>query len=225
MKHTTWGLVMAAGRGEQISTEIETPFLYLNDRPVLAYSLAAFNQCPEIGGLVVVIPRERAESVLGLVQMLGLSKVKKIGVGGARRATAMADGLDHIPEDVEWVCVHDASRPMVTPAQIAETAKCAWRHGSGVLAAGIADPLASARRNKVEARLDGGAWAVLSPQTYPREALAKAYPKTAKSRRNYADDLEAMMAAGVEPRLVPTTEVSLRIQTAEDLAPVLALMK
>ena len=45
MKQAIWGLVMAAGKAEQLSSEIETAFLYLNDRPVLAYSLEAFNQC------------------------------------------------------------------------------------------------------------------------------------------------------------------------------------
>ena len=67
MKQAIWGLVMAAGKAEQLSSEIETAFLYLNDRPVLAYSLEAFNQCPEIDGVVVVVSRERAESVLGMV--------------------------------------------------------------------------------------------------------------------------------------------------------------
>ena len=86
MKQSIWGLVMATGKAEQISSEIETAFLYLNDRPVLAYSLAAFNQCPEIEGIVVVVSRERAESVLGMVKLFGFAKVKKIVVGGAKRA-------------------------------------------------------------------------------------------------------------------------------------------
>ena len=90
MKQTAWGLVMATGKSEQLSAEIETAFLYLNDRPVLAYSLAAFMQCPDISGIVVVVSRERAESVLGMVQMFGFSKVRKIVVGGARRAASMA---------------------------------------------------------------------------------------------------------------------------------------
>ena len=154
MKHITWGLVMATGRAEKISSAIETPFLYLNDRPVLAYSLAAFMQCAEIEGIVVVIPRERADSVLGLVQMLGLSKVKKIVVGGTRRPVAMALGLEHMPDEVKWVCVHDASRPMVTPAQITETAKCAWRNGSGVMTTEIGDPVVAASRNKIRPQDD-----------------------------------------------------------------------
>ena len=218
---------MAAGKAEQLSSEIETAFLYLNDRPVLAYSLAAFNQCPDVDGVVVVVSRERAESVLGMVQLFGFPKVKKIVVGGAKRAASMAAGLEYVDEDVEWVCVHDASRPMVKPDLISETIKCARRHGSGVAAVEIPDAVVSANKGAVDARLDkdGRLWAAISPQTWSRAALAKAYPKAAKNRKNYADDLEAMLAAKVEPHLVPTAALSLRIRSADDLAPVLALMK
>jgi 2-C-methyl-D-erythritol 4-phosphate cytidylyltransferase len=227
MKQTTWGLVMATGRAEQISAEIDTPFLYLNDRPVLAYSLAAFMQCADIDGIVVVVGKERAESVLGMVQMLGFSKVRKIVVGGAKRSAAMAAGLEHVDDEVEWVCVQDASRPLVTPAQITDTVKCARRHGSGVMAMAVVDPLVKAQKHAVESRMDAGGhfWTAISPQTYSREALMRAYPKAAKDRKNHVDDLEAMMSVGVEPRLVPTTTLSLRIRSTEDLAPALALMK
>ena len=227
MKQTNWGLVMATGKTEQISSEIETPFLYLNDRPVLAYSLAAFMQCPDVDGIVVVVSRERAESVLGMVQMLGFSKVRKIVVGSGKRAAAMAAGLEHVADEVEWVCVHDASRPLVTPAQISETLKCARRHGAAVAAVEIEDPLVTARKRAVATRLEseGGHWAAVSPQAYPREALAKAYPKSAKDRKNHADDLAAMTSVGIVPWLVPIAGPTLRIRTAEDLSPALALMR
>ncbi len=227
MKQATWGLVMAAGRAEQITSEIETAFLYLNDRPVLAYSLAAFMQCPDIEGIVVVVSRERAESVLGMVQMFGYSKVRKIVVGGAKRSASMAAGLEHVDDDVEFVCVHDASRPLVTAALISETVKSARRHGSGVAAVEIAEPVVSVKKGVVESRLDvdGRLWTAISPQTWPRAALVQAYPKAAKNRKNHEDDLEAMLAAKMEARLVPSAAISLRIRSADDLQPALALMK
>ena len=227
MKQAIWGLVMATGKSEQISAEIETAFLYLNDRPVLAYSLAAFNQCPDVEGIVVVVSRERAESVLAMVQLFGFAKVKKIVVGGAKRAASMAAGLEHVEDDVDFVCIHDASRPTVSAALISETVKSAGRHGSGVAATEIADAVVSAKKGAVTERQDRDErlWAAISPQTYSRAALAKAYPKTAKNRKNYEDDLAAALAEGLSPRLVPTTAISLRIRSAEDLAPALALMK
>jgi 2-C-methyl-D-erythritol 4-phosphate cytidylyltransferase len=227
MKQMTWGLVMATGKAEQISSGIETAFLYLNDRTVLAYSLSAFMQCTDIDGIVVVVSRDRAESVLGIVQMFGFSKVKKIVAGGAKRAASMAAGLEYVDEAVEWVCVHDASRPMVSAALISETIKSARRHGSGVAAMEIVDPVVAAKKNAVESRkdADGSLWTVISPQTYSRVSLVKAYPKAAKNRKNFEDDLEAMQSIGIKPWLVPTSAFSLRIRSADDLSPVLSLMK
>ena len=46
MKQAIWGLVMATGKAEQITSEIETAFLYLNDRPVLAYSQSSSTATP-----------------------------------------------------------------------------------------------------------------------------------------------------------------------------------
>ncbi len=218
---------MATGKAEQISSEIDTPFLYMNDRPVLAYSLGAFMHCHDIDGIIVVVSRERAESVLGMVQMLGFSKVKKIVVGGARRAASMAAGLAHVDDEVEWVCIHDASRPMLNADLISETIKTARRHGSGVAAVELTDPVVEARKQVLETRLDpaGRLWSVISPQTYSREVLIQAYPAAAKQRKNHADDLEAMMSVGIQPRLVPAGGLSIRIGSTADLAPVQALMK
>ena len=169
------------------------------------------------GGTPIMLSIENAAVVCG----------EKIVVGGAKRAASMAAGLEHVDEEVEFVCVHDASRPMVGPALIAETVKSACRHGSGVAAVEIPDAVVSANKGAIDARLDkeGRLWAAISPQTWHRAALAKAYPKAAKNRKNYEDDLEAMLAAKIEPRLVPTAAISLRIRSADDLAPVLALMK
>ncbi len=227
MKQMTWGLIIAIGKDEQITSDIETAFLYLNDRPVLAYSLEEFMNCPDIDGIVVVVSRDRAESVLGMVQMFGFSKVKKIVVGNSKRPASMAAGLSHMGDEVEWVCIHDASRPMVTSALISETVKSARRNGASVIAEEIVDPIVEGKKGSPISRLkiDGRIWAAISPQTYPRTALMKAYPKAAKDRKNFRDDLEAMKSVGIEPRLVPTTAISMRIRSSDDLAPVLALMK
>ncbi len=175
----------------------------------------------------MVVSRERAESVLGMVQMFGFAKVKKIVVGGAKRSASMAAGLEHVAEDAEYVCVHDASWPMVSSALIADTVKAARRHGSGVAAREMSEPVVAAKKGVVISRQDeGGAlWEVVSPQTWPREALAKVYARGSKDRGRNDEDMAVMMAQGIAPRLVPVSGLSLRIRSAEDLAPVLALMK
>ncbi|MDR0993100.1 MAG: 2-C-methyl-D-erythritol 4-phosphate cytidylyltransferase [Verrucomicrobiota bacterium] len=219
MKQKAWGLILAAGKSERISSEIETAFLYLNDRPVLAYSLSAFMQCPDIEGIVVSISRDRAESVLGMVQMYGFSKVKKIVLAGAKRSASMASALEYVDDEAEWVCVHDASRPFLEASLISETIKAARRHGSGIAAVELTEPVVCTQKGVYVSRApeDAVVWKIISPQTYSRKALMKAYPKTVKERKTHKNDLSAMLALG-EPLRFVTSPPSLCIRNAEDLA-------
>lgn len=226
MRHSAWALVMATGKAEKLAAGVETPFLYLNDRPVIAYTIAAFMQCPDIDGIVLSVPRERAESILAIVQLYGFSKVRKIVAAGPRRGTAMAAALAHVPDDVEWLCVHDPARPCLSPDIVSATVRCARRNGSGVAAVPIPDRVVAAKKNVYEADCPDGnpLWAVVSPQTWPLAALRAAYPAAARDRARFDDDWSAMLSQGVVPRLVEAPP-SFRIRTADDLAPALAEMK
>ena len=226
MRHSAWALVMATGKAEKLAAGVETPFLYLNDRPVIAYTIAAFMQCPDIDGIVLSVPRERAESVLGIVQLYGFSKVRKIVAAGPRRVPSMAAALVHVPDDVEWLCVHDPARPCLSPDTVSATVRCARRNGSGVAAVPVADRVVAAKKNVFEAECPAASplWTVISPQTWPLAALRAAYPAAAKERANFDDDWSAMISQGIVPRLVETAP-SFRIRNADDLAPALEEMK
>lgn len=224
MRHLAWALVMAAGKAEKLAPGAETSFLYLDDRPVLAYSIAALMQCPDIDGIVLSVPRERAESVLALVQLCGYSKVRKIVAAAPRRSASMAAALAHVPADVECLCVHDPSWPFPSPDTVSATIRSARRNGSGVAAVPIPDRVVSAPKGVFSAECPGQLWAVISPQTWPVAELRKAYPQTAKNRTNYDSDWAAMLAQGITPRLVPAAP-SFRIRSADDLAPALDALR
>ena len=226
MRHSAWALVMATGKAEKLAAGVETPFLYLNDRPVLAYTVAAFMQCPDIDGIVLSVPRERAESVLRLVQLYGFSKVRKIVAAGPRRAAAMSAALAHVPDDVEWLCIHDPARPCLPPETVAATVRCARRNGSGIAAVPVGDLVVSAKKGVFETECPAAnpLWTVISPQTWPMAALRRAYPAAGRERTHYDDDWSAMLAQGITPRLVEASP-SFRIRDADDLAPALAEMK
>ncbi len=224
MKQKVWGLVLAAEKTTDAAGSVEPAFLYLNDRPVLAYSLTAFMQCPDIDGVIIVINRERAESALGMVQLYGFSKVKKIVMAGARRSTSMTAALEHVDDSVDWICVHDATFPLLSPALISETIKSAKRYGSGVAATEVLEPVVTAKRHVVTAKLPEypAPWCLLYPQTYPAQKLFELYPKTAKTRKNHKDETTALLDAGEPLRLVPAPP-TVRIRTVDDLVRALAI--
>ena len=215
-----WAILVASGRGERFTSDTDTAFLTLGSRPVITYSLAAFEQCPDVMGVVVVAPKERVENVRVLVQMYGYSKVRKIVAGTTQRQTSVLAGLKMLDENVPYVVVHDASRPCVTSAQVSEVVKSAKRNGSGILALRVAEaPKVSPKGGKVSNSLDAGEiWLAVYPQAFQAAALVKGYEQAQKKKLQLSDDSEAVALVGKDVHLVVSERPSVRIAGPVDLA-------
>lgn len=228
MVHITWGLIIACGKGEQLSPEVDTPFLNLGSKPVLTYSLLAYEQCPDVSGVVVVANKDRIESVLGMSQMFGFSKVQKIVPGGSHRQTSVMNGLKALEEEVSIVSIHDASRPCITSDLVGETIKAAKRYGSGVVATEIADTVKAVEKGlKVSKTLSNGAlWTVQTPQTFRRDLLLKAYKAASRKHMTFDEDSAAIELIGEDVHLVPPAGlINIRIRSPGDFNLAAALMK
>ena len=227
MTHVTWGIIIACGKGEQLTPEADIPFLNLGSKPVLSYSLMAFEQCPDISGVVVVVSRDRVDTVLGMSQMFGFSKVQKVVSGSSQRTSAVLAGLKALAEDVTLVCVLDASRPCVTQSIIVETIKAAKRYGSGVAAVEIPDVVKEVEKGLTVARTlkSGAPWAVQTPQCFKRELLEKAYHTANRKKAQIEDDSTALELIGEEVHLVPSDSKNMRIRSADDFNMATAFMK
>lgn len=227
MVHVTWGIVIACGKDEQIAPEVDTPFLNLGSKPVLTYSLGIYEQCQDVSGVVVVVNKDRIESVLGMAQMFGFSKVQKIVAGGSSRQTSVTNGLKALEEEVSIVSIHDSSRPCITTGLLSETIKVAKRYGSGVAATELDDAIKDVEKGlSVKKTVSGGAlWLAQSPQTFRRDLLQKGYATAGKKKVSVQDDSAAVELVGGEVRLVPVGFVNIKVKTANDFNLAMSLLK
>ena len=214
-----FGIIVAAGKSERMGADVDKVFLSLGTRPVLAYSLQAFEQCPLIDGIIVVARKDRVEAARGLVQMFGFSKVRKVVAGGATRQASVMIGMAELGDDVKIVAVHDGARPCVTSALIEETIKSAKKCGSGVAAVKLTDTIKEvARGTLVTQTVDRSKlWAVQTPQTFRTDWLKKAYAQTWKKKQEVTDDASAVEMMGEAVHLVPSARSNIKITTPEDL--------
>jgi 2-C-methyl-D-erythritol 4-phosphate cytidylyltransferase len=215
-----FGIIVAAGKSERMGSDVDKAFLSLGTRPVLAYALMAFEQCPMIDGVVLVVRKDRMDSARGLVQMFGCAKVQAVVPGGPLRQTSVMHGLAELGDDVRIVAVHDGARPCVTPDLIAETVKMAKRHGSGVAAVKITDTIKEVDRgHRVVRTLDRTKlWAVQTPQAFRRELLVDAYNHVTKKGLVVTDEASAVELTENEVHLVPASWSNIKITTPEDLS-------
>jgi 2-C-methyl-D-erythritol 4-phosphate cytidylyltransferase len=222
-----YGIIVAGGKSERMGPNVDKAFLSLGTRPVLAYSLLAFEQCPMIDGVVLVVRKDRLDAARGLVQMFGCAKVQKIVAGGPLRQASVMNGLKELGDDVRIVAIHDGGRPCVTPDLIAETVKSAKRSGSGVAAVKITDTIKEVDRGCVVSRTVDRTklWSVQTPQTFRRDLLLQAYDVVTRKGMVVTDEASAVELADHEVHLVPGSWSNIKITTPEDLALAATILK
>ena len=103
-------IVLAAGRSTRMGAGPNKQFLELHGRPLLHYSLAAFQACPAVAAIVIVRRPDYAGPAAQLGQ--GFSKVTGYTDGGPERQDSVWNGLDHCPAGTQIVAVHDGARPL-----------------------------------------------------------------------------------------------------------------
>jgi 2-C-methyl-D-erythritol 4-phosphate cytidylyltransferase len=112
-------IVAAAGTGTRFGGNEEKALAVVHGRPMLAWTLLAFDGFDDIVERVVTVPSER-EDVFHkrVLDGLDLRHPVRLVAGGAERQDSVARGLAALTDRAEWVLVHDAARPLVTKTLI-----------------------------------------------------------------------------------------------------------
>ena len=112
-------LIVFAGSGSRIHSDIPKQFIRINDIEMVVYTIKKFNENPNIDEIVLVTAKEYVPYVETLVSKYELNKVKKIVEGGDTRQESVRLGLESIDYDEDDnILIHDGDRPLVSNAII-----------------------------------------------------------------------------------------------------------
>ena len=220
-------IIVAAGKSTRMGSNTDKAFLSLGAKPVLAWSLLAFEQCTDIDQIVLVVRKDQVLAAKSVAQMFGISKIRTIVAGGSRRQDSVQNGMREMDPATRMVVVHDGARPCVTPQLISDTIKCAKRNGCGVAAARIWDTIKYVERGStVDHTVDRAKlWAVQTPQAFTTALLQRAYQAVEEQKVTVTDEASAVELLGELLRLVEWRYPNIKITTAEDLPLAAAAMK
>lgn len=221
------GIIVAAGKSRRAGKDVDKAFLSLGSKPVLVYSMLAFEKCTDIDEVILVVRKEQIESARRAAQMFGCTKFKRIVAGGERRQISVAKGLAEVSEEVMIVVVHDGARPCVTPDLISATIKSAKQHGSGVAAVKITDTVKEVERKTVISKTIDRTklWQVQTPQAFKLDLLLQAFKVVNKKKKVVTDEASAVELISKKIRLVNSTSANIKITTPDDLILATALMR
>ncbi len=114
----TVAIILAAGQGSRMGTDIPKQFLTLGDKTILEHSIEAFERHSMVDEIGVVVQQEYISRVATMVQQRQYSKVRHIIVGGEERYKSSLAAIEQYAGDDCNLLLHDAARPFVAAETI-----------------------------------------------------------------------------------------------------------
>lgn len=228
-------ILLAAGTGRRMESNIAKQYMLLENKPVIWYGLQAFQQSELIDRCILVvgkgeIPYARNE----IVHKYGFSKVSDVIEGGAERYLSVNKALDVIrqkeysaTDSNATILIHDGARPFITEKIIKDTILAAEEYGACCAAVPVKDTIRIANTDglSMETPDRRHIYSVQTPQTFHADLILQAYqkliqrmPELAAEGTTITDDcmvIELMLKRSV--KLVEASYTNIKITTPDDM--------
>ena len=212
-------VIVAAGKGKRMGTEISKQFLPLCGKEILAHTVEKFEKAACIRDIILVTGGDALQDVRQMVQEYVWKKNFSVTEGGKERQDSVFLGLQQVPQDTETVLIHDGVRPFVTE-EILERSIAAAKETGGCVA-GVpakdtikvcdAEGFAIATPNRSTLRQ------IQTPQTFRRKEILAAYEKAKADGFLGTDDASVAEHSGFPVLVIMGSYSNIKITTKEDL--------
>ena len=219
-----FAIIPAAGSGSRFGAPLPKQYLTINGLPIIRHAIDALLADARIARVVVVLSPEDNDWHEGCLPTQSQDRVSVIRIGGATRAESVLNGISWLVknsnvESKDWILVHDAARPCLTPVQIdALITSLSDDPVGGLLAIPVADTVKRAdTAQRVEATVDRRSlWQAQTPQMFRLDLLQRALG--AIDLAVATDESAAIEALGYAPKLVAGSLANLKVTYPADLS-------
>ncbi len=214
----TWAIVVAAGEGTRFGADRPKAFIGFKGDVLLARSVRLIDDHDEIQRMVLVVPEGWEEPAELLADQMAAGKIASVVKGGASRAESVAAGLAEVPESADTVLVHDAARPLATPALVSRVLAAVADADGAVPALPVPDTIKRTTGESIASTLErDGLVAVQTPQAFRARCLREAYDRPVGELRAATDCASLLENAGMRVVWVPGERSNIKITEPADL--------
>lgn len=216
-------LIIAGGSGQRMKQEIPKQFLNVNDKPVIVYTLEAFQYHPNIDEIGVVCIDGWHQVLQAYAKQYNITKLKWIIGGGDCGQASIRNGINECEaryDKSSTILIHDAIRPMVSQEIISDCIVQCEEHGSAVSVLPCNTVALKKTDESYSSEVDPRDTIALTqtPQAFPLEKLIWAH-KEALNRgiTNAVASCSMMIDLGEKVYFSIGSETNIKLTTPEDL--------
>ena len=225
------GLLIAGGCGSRMHQDIPKQFITVYERPVIMYTLEAFQNHPEIDAIAVVCIEGWDQVLWAYAKQFGITKLKYVVPGGKNGQDSIRNGVyeleKHFGKD-DIVLIHDAIRPMVSAEIISDCISKTKKYGNAITVIPCAEAMMQTEDGKV------------STGSYPRDNLKRTQTPQGFKIGDICDLHRRALEAGITNSIASCTlmiemgeqvhfssgsEKNIKLTTVEDIDIFKALLK
>ena len=184
MKHIA--IVMAAGSGKRMGSNVPKQFLEINGKPILYYPLKVLES--SFVDEIILVTRHEDISYCkdNIVDKYSFKKVTKIVAGGAERYDSVYAGLKAVDETDSYIYIQDGARPMLTLDILERTREDVVNYSATVVAMPVKDTIKIADENGKIISTPGREtlWTAQTPQAFSYAVIKAAYDLLYQAKEN-----------------------------------------
>ncbi|RDU23589.1 2-C-methyl-D-erythritol 4-phosphate cytidylyltransferase [Anaerosacchariphilus polymeriproducens] len=213
-------IILAAGQGKRMNSKVQKQYMQLCGKPVLFYSLSAFQESTIDEIILVVGKGEIAYCQSEIVEKYSFNKVVKIVEGGTERYHSVYHGIKAI-QNADYVYIHDGARPFISNEILDRVTVGVREYNACVVGMPVKDTIKIVDENGfvIETPSRDLVWQVQTPQVFAFALIKEAYEKLMEeSIQGITDDamvVEAILSYPI--KLIEGDYTNFKITTPEDI--------
>src|SRR6056297_128713 len=220
-------IIVAAGKGSRMQSDIPKQFLTLDDRTVLFHTLSQFLKANRVSEIILVVAEEYCDSQW-VVKSLPVNPQKSIRIvtGGITRQQSVQNGLAAVDTKSNIVLTHDGVRLLIQPKTINAAIKKCQNHDGVIVAIPATDTLKRVAGTAILETIDrNSVWQMQTPQVFKRAVLEQAFHHADKHGFVGTDEASLVEQISDDLQVLPGQKTNIKITVKEDLAIAKAIME
>lgn len=217
-------LLTAAGKGTRMGQDIPKQFMHVENKPLIIYTMEAFERHPAIDGIIVVTLPSWIDILKAYACQFNITKLKWIVPGGKTGQESIHKGLLKLKEEIssnDTVMIHDGNRCFVSDEIISDSLATFKKYGSAIAAIPCVEAVFRSENDGISSNVSiprEQLYRTQTPHTYSLEKLLWAHEQAAKKNiTNTAATCVLMQELGETIYFSKGSEKNLKITTVDDL--------
>lgn len=216
-------LLTAAGNSTRMNTEIPKQFIHIKNKPIILYTMEAFQHHPQIDAIIVVTLDSWKDMLWAYARQYQITKLRWVVTGGKTGQESIKCGLEALCNECkkdDVIMIHDGNRPLISDEMISDSLATYKMYNSAVAAIPCVEAIyRSMDGHESNMTLDRQElFRTQTPHTYSLDKLLWAHQQAERNKiENTTATCTLMTLLGEKIFFSKGSEKNLKITTTEDV--------